>query len=135
MRRTATMTLHWISFLSLSLTVAGGPSIVDWAFGVSGVTMCVIACAAGLLNSPGPKLDGTLRAAHPWLAWGMYMALGVVAGLTLWAQIGAPLDLADIHIYLLAAVCLHAIFHLWRHTALGDGALRRMTPETIHRML
>ena len=33
---------------------------------------------------------------------------------------------------LFSAASLHAIYHLWRHTALGDGALRRITPRALH---
>jgi len=36
---------------------------------------------------------------------------------------------------LAGAAALHAVFHLWRHTTLADGALRRMTPEVLHKYL
>ncbi|MEM6371872.1 MAG: hypothetical protein AAF727_03705, partial [Pseudomonadota bacterium] len=104
-------------------------------FVLSSLGMCALAVMHGLLNGPGPKLDGALRAAHPWLSRGMYAALGLVAGLTAWGLI-APLpegiNLAQIYFYLMSASSLHAIFHLWRHTALGDGALRRITPKALH---
>lgn len=139
MRRTATITLHWLCFGMLVLLVAGGPlPVLAWTFGIAGLCMCALALVAGLMNGPGPKLQGGMRRAHPWLSRTMYAGLGVVAGLTLWAQMtGAPdaATLTRIHFYLLAASALHAIFHLWRHTALGDGALRRITPETMHGML
>jgi len=30
---------------------------------------------------------------------------------------------------------LHAVFHLWRHRALRDGALRLITPKAMHKVL
>lgn len=139
MRRTATITLHWLSLVTLILLVAGGPiPVIAWAFALSGVAMCGLALVSGLMNGPGPKLEGTLRAAHPWLSRGMYLALGLVAGATVWRLSGGVWTgppLTDLYFYLLAASALHAIFHLWRHTALGDGALRRITPVSMHKLL
>ena len=137
MRRTVTITLHWTSFVLLVLLVAAGPLPgLVWAFGISGLAMCAFAVFAGLLNGPGPKLEGGLRRAHPWLSRAMYAGLGGVAGLGLWVQLrGGDVALAPIHFYLMSASALHAIFHLWRHTALGDGALRRITPTAIHGVL
>ena len=39
--------------------------------------------------------------------------------------------------YMLPSVAemIHAIFHPWRHTALNDGALRRITPTFAHKIL
>ena len=139
MRRTATITLHWLSFVLLILLLAGGqiPALA-WAFGLSAFGMCALAITGGLMNGPGPKLEGALRTVHPWMSRAMYAALGIVAALTLWAQIGGmpdPGTLANLYVYLIAASALHGIFHLWRHTALNDGALRRITPTTMHGML
>ncbi|WP_176214397.1 hypothetical protein [Roseovarius sp. A-2] len=36
---------------------------------------------------------------------------------------------------LLAITALHAVVNLWRHTSLDDGALRQITPRTIHHIL
>lgn len=139
MRRTATITLHWLSLVLLVLLMAGGPlPALAIAFGVSGLCMCALALVGGLMNGPGPKLEGALRRAHPWLSRAMYLALGCTAGLTLWVQFGgawAGPPLRDLYFYLLSASVLHGIFHLWRHTALGDGALRRITPKSMHGML
>jgi len=38
-------------------------------------------------------------------------------------------------VVLLILATLHAIFHLWRHTALGDGALRTILPCRMHRFV
>lgn len=139
MRRTATITLHWLNWGLLILLIAGGPvPVLAWSFGIAALLMCALAIAGGLLNGPGPKLEGPLRAAHPWLNRAMYAGLGGVAALTLQGQItGTPgaAELGRIYIYLLAASAFHAIFQMWRHTALCDGALRRITPKSIHGML
>lgn len=139
MRRTALITLHWTNFLLLVLLVAGGPLTgLAWAFAASGLGMGAIALVGGLMNGPGPKLTGFACAAHPWQSRAMYAALAIVAALTLWDLTGAlpaGINLARIYFYLLAASALHAIFHLWRHTALCDGALKRILPKTMHGML
>lgn len=139
-RRRATILLHWTVLTLLLLLLASGlQSIVLAAvFGISGLLMVALAIALGLMNGPGPKLEGALRAAHPWLnrsmyallTWASVSALAFAAGTTL---PGPPLRTAMIALF--AASALHAIFHLWRHTALGDGALRRMTPKFMHGML
>ena len=36
---------------------------------------------------------------------------------------------------LLAAATFHAIFHLWRHTTLYDGALNMISPKAVHKHL
>jgi cytochrome b561 len=36
---------------------------------------------------------------------------------------------------LIAAIVVHAIFHLWRHFLLKDNALRIMVPKALHRYL
>ncbi|WP_299656306.1 hypothetical protein [uncultured Tateyamaria sp.] len=139
MRRTATISLHWLSFVLLILLVAGGPiPAIGWAFVLSSLLMCAVAAVRGLMSGPGPKLEGTLRAAHPWLSRAMYVALGFVALVTGWQLAGGEWSgppLVNLHFYLLSASSLHAIFHLWRHTALGDGALRRITPKSMHSVL
>lgn len=139
MRRTMTITLHWLSFVLLVLLVAGGSiPVLAWAFGIAGLAMTALALVNGLMNGPGAKLEGVVRAAHPWLSRAMYGALALVAALTIWAQLGGTWSgpaLPEIYFYLLSASALHAIFHLWRHTAVGDGALRRITPKTMHGVL
>ncbi len=100
--------------------------------------MVLIAVFSGLMNGPGPKLDGALRMAHPWLSRGMYAALAGVGGVTFATLINvwtAPIALKDLYFYLLAIASLHGVFHLWRHTALGDGALKRITPTFMHKSL
>ncbi len=138
MRRTATISLHWANLLLLIRLVAAGPvAALAWLFVVTSATMAAIALGAGLMNGPGPKLEGAVRAAHPWLSRGMYLLLAGTGLATLAYLLGlAPtLDLPTIYFFLLSVVSLHAIFHLWRHTALGDGALRRILPQAMDKML
>lgn len=136
MRRTVTITLHWLSYVTMLLIMGNGPvPLLGWIFAVSGLAMSVIGLTQGVMNGPGPKLQGAVRAAHPWMSRAMYVLLGLVAGATAWnlqgyAWPGPPLQ--TLFFILLAASSLHAVFHLWRHTALNDGAFRRITPFFLH---
>lgn len=128
------------------------------------VTMCLIWTAdylrRGLASRPGPKLPSWARRVHQWLhkalIWGLFgvaitgFLLGLTSATVLWAggflPIAPALNLKEanhiigqIHIfefYLLAAIAAaHALFHVWRHCALRDNALRIMTPKALHRYL
>lgn len=139
-RRRATILLHWSVLTLLMLTLAAGleNAILNTAFGLAGLAMAALALIFGLMNGPGPKLEGALRAAHPWLSRGMYILLAWASLAALMPAFGIALPgptPRDLMVTLFAASALHAIFHLWRHTALGDGALRRMTPKSLHGML
>lgn len=139
-RRRATILLHWLVLTLLMLALAAGleSAALNAAFGLAGILMVGLALVCGLMNGPGPKLEGALRRAHPWLSRGMYVLLGWASVSSLAAAIGTTLPgptPRDLMVTLFAASALHGIFHLWRHTALGDGALRRMTPESLHGML
>ena len=114
----------------------------------------------GLASRPGPKLPPLARGIHYWLhriiIWGVFLVAfgGFLIGLTatrqLWAggivPIAVPIKmpaandiigkLHAIEFYLLAAIILfHAGFHIWRHYALRDNALRIMFPKVFHRFL
>lgn len=139
-RRRATILLHWSVLTLLMLVLAAGLAspLLNTLFGIAGLAMAALAAVFGLMNGPGPKLEGALRRAHPWLSRGMYALLAWVSVSTLALAAGTPLPgppPRTLMIGLFAASALHAIFHLWRHTALGDGALRRMTPKALHGML
>ena len=138
-RRTLTICLHWVNLLLLVCLVAAGPvPLLAWAFVATATSMVALALVRGLLNGPGPKLEGFVRAAHPWLSRAMYAALSAVALATLMQRLGLatlPVTLQQLYFYLLSAASLHAVFHLWRHTALGDGALKRITPAFLHKSL
>lgn len=132
-RRLVTIVLHWSTLVLLLLLLASGTENVAlaWAFAILGLALVATALLYGLMNGPGPKLDGMLRTAHPWMNRAMYVLLGWAAVVVLFHRLGisvpgpAPRSLL---IILLGAGLLHGVFHLWRTTALNDGALRRMLP-------
>jgi len=140
MRRSVTISLHWLTLLLL-LFVLGDGGATAWlslAYAASALTMCGLALVFGLMNGPGPKLDGAVRAAHPWLHRGLYLLLGWGAVALLAETFAMPRpgpEARTLLLALLAVAALHAVFNLWRHTALGDGALRRMTPRAVHHVL
>ena len=114
----------------------------------------------GLATTRTPKLPGWGRRVHWWMhrtiVWGLFLVAlgGFLLGLTserlleagLWLPIAPPLDLkaansiiGKLHIaqfYALGVlVAAHAAFHVWRHVALHDNALRVMAPRALHRFL
>ena len=134
--------------------------IMGLAFVSTALFWTVMYLRRGLLGRPGPKLGGWSRRAHPvlhkTLIWGMFAVAvtGLLIGLTstvqLWAggivPIAVPLDLPrannwvgwihSIEFYGLAFIAaLHAGFHIWRHFALRDNALRIVAPKVLHRFL
>ena len=139
MRRSLTITLHWA--LGLMLVLLLSDAAWNWLtllFGLCALAMSALALGCGLMNRPGPALSAGLRLAHPWMHRALYALLAFIGALTLYAQLSgspAPRDLFTWYLILTAAVLFHAIFHLWRHTALNDGALRRITPRSIHKYL
>ena len=138
-RRRATIVLHWASFLLLIFLLAAGPvPWLGWAFVAASLGMGALALVFGLANGPGPKLEGSLRAVHPWFSRAMYLALaatGIVTALHLTGRWTSSVGVAEVWFDMLSASSLHAVFHLWRQTALGDGALRRITPRALHGIL
>ena len=139
-RRRATILLHWLVLVLLLLVLASGrgDTVFTAAFGLSGLAMAALALVFGLMNGPGPKLDGAFRRAHPWLNRGMYVLLGWTSLSALALSFGFTLPGPTTHALLVAlvgATALHGLFNLWRHMALMDGALRRITPKSIHGML
>ncbi len=141
-RRPATQLLHWGTgvllyfLLSVDGRIFGG---LGWAFVASGAAFCALGLVFGLLNrDPGPALSGPLRAAHPWLSRAMYLLVGWAVVALGAGALGRPLPGPGARTVLLvlgAAALFHAIFHLWRHTALRDGALRRIIPAYFHKSL
>ncbi|WP_295312657.1 hypothetical protein [Roseobacter sp.] len=132
-RRTLTVILHWSVLCLLMLLLAAGSShaVLSWAFGLAGLAMTGLALVFGLMNGPGPKLTGGLRAAHPWVHRALYALLGWSALAVLTAAAGNALpgpSPRNLLVALLGAGLLHGIFNLWRSTTLNDGALRRMLP-------
>ncbi|MEO0390910.1 MAG: hypothetical protein AAF218_08205 [Pseudomonadota bacterium] len=134
-RRRASILLHWVTFTLLIMLIAGGGTGIAWAFAISGLAFAALALPFGLMNGPGPKLEGALRIAHPWLSRAMYLLTAATAGVTLYTLLGGAADTSLWQMILFSSASLHGIFHLWRHTALGDGALRRILPKAMHGML
>lgn len=128
------------------------------------VTMALLWTASylrkGLAGRPGPTLPRwgriTHKVLHHGLVWGLFLVavggflLGLTSTVTLWAggvlPIAPPMGLPQantivgkLHTYqfygLAFVVLLHAVFHLWRHIALRDNALRIMAPKVLHRFL
>lgn len=139
-RRRATIALHWgvVVLLLLHLAAGGQNAALASSFAFAGLSMVVLAVVFGLMNGPGPKLDASLRRAYPVMQWGMYGLLGWCCVDALAVLRNTPLpgpDSRTLLILLVAASSLHGLFHLWRHTVLHDGALRRITPRVLHGML
>lgn len=140
MRHRATIALHWATAMTLLFVLGDGGKLawLSLLYVVCALMMSALALAFGLMNGAGPKLTGPLRALHPWLHRGLYLLMSWGA-LALGAQtLGHPLpgpSARTLLMALLAASLLHATFNLWRHTALGDGVLRRMTPRAMHHIL
>lgn len=89
----------------------------------------------GPAHKPGPKLDGAARQFHIWGHRALYVAIAV-AGLCALAQLfGLNAPLRPLILALFGAGALHAIFHLWRHTTLMDGALKLILPKVMHGIL
>lgn len=141
-RRLTTQVLHWstgillVFLLSVDDRIYGG---LGWAFVVCGGALCLLGLTMGLMNKdPGPALRGLLRRAHPWLSRAMYCLLGWAVIALATGATNRPLPgpgARDLLLILGAAALGHAIFHLWRHTALMDGALRRIVPQVFHKYL
>jgi cytochrome b561 len=141
-RRLITQILHWVTGVLLYLLLSVDDRIfgaLGWSFVVSGGALCLLWPGFGLLNKgPGPALQGVLRKAHPWSSRGMYLLLGWSVVALAAGALERPLPGPEARTVLLilgAAALFHAIFHLWRHTALRDGALRRIVPATFHKYL
>ncbi len=138
-RRALTIVLHWGTALLLLAMVKGGAAApaLRWAF-VGAVTLWVgMALLRGMLGRPGPKLAGWARGIFAPLHWGMYALLATAAGLNaadLLGYGGGALAWRALLVLLVAAM-FHAIYHLWRHTTLNDGALKLMLPRALHRLL
>lgn len=132
-RRLATVVLHWANLTLLLLLLASGAQSgpLVWAFVLCGAAMVALALVRGLMNGPGPKLSGGLRRLHPWLSRAMYALLGLAVLAVTAERLGLALpgpDARSLLLVLFGAGLLHGCFHLWRASALNDGALRRMLP-------
>lgn len=128
--------LHWSNaVLMLAVLASGGGSGWSLAFGFTGLTWAGLALAAGLSGRPGPKLEGSLRHLHQWGHRALYLLVGLAAVACLANVFGSSLPARQLILTAIAAGSLHAVFHLWRHTTLGDRALHVILPKAMHGIL
>jgi superoxide oxidase len=138
-KRGLKIALHWAVVLSILAMVEGGTANTIIRTGFSGLVLIWLALAlsGGVLGLPGPKLTGVARDLYR----PMHLALYLLLGLTALVNAGELLNLLapgltwTLLLILLTFGTFHAIFHLWRHTTLYDGALRLITPQFMHKHL
>lgn len=138
-QRRLTILLHWSLFMMLLAMIKGGSAneILRWSYVGAGALWLAVTGWRGMLGKPGPKLQGALRAAYPWMHRGMYavLAVSVVANAAALAGL-ASLDLAwNSLLVVLMAGTFHGLFHFWRHNVLFDNALRLMLPRFMHKII
>ncbi|MCR9127425.1 MAG: hypothetical protein NXH82_15035 [Rhodobacteraceae bacterium] len=140
LRRRATVALHWLGMVPIALVAAADApgAVLLWALAGTSGGMVALALVFGLLGGPSPALSGALRHVHLWSHRGLYALLGWIAVAAAARALGLALPgpgVADLCFAAVGAGMLHGVFNLWRHTSLGDGALRRMMPRRLHGML
>lgn len=136
-RRRLVIFAHWSTAFLLAVVLIEGPSAspaLVYAFaGIAALWVASYVMGRGPLGQPGPRLTGWLRPAHRLQNHALYLAITVAAALSVTAldseATGRALKV------LLFLGLLHGMFHLWRHTALLDGALRTITPRFVHKVL
>lgn len=114
----------------------------------------------GLLGRPGPKLPGWGKTLHRISHTGLQIGVPVMVGTGAFAGLAAPFliqafgivpinfgvgiktihDLAQgvhelVFNLLILGIIAHVVFHVWRHIALRDNALRIMAPKALHKYL
>lgn len=136
-RRRLVILCHWISFFLLAVLLIKGREaapLLVWSFvAASLIWVASYVVGRGPLNGPGPKLTGALRPIHRIQHHLLYIAMVIASALVIW-QLDATATGRALKVLLFAGL-LHGAFHLWRHTALFDGALRRITPRALHGLL
>ncbi|MBT8458390.1 MAG: hypothetical protein HKP37_00770 [Boseongicola sp.] len=136
-RRRFVIFAHWVTAFLLAVLLIEGPSAAPWltyAFaGLTGLWFVSYVVGRGPLGTPGPRLVGALRTIHRLQHHALYvvMAIAALASVTVLeaSSTGRALTV------LLFLGLLHGTFHLWRHTALFDGALRMILPRFMHGIL
>lgn len=136
-KRTATITLHWL-LLVLVVPLGGGwiTPFLEWSFALAALAMSALALVFGLQAHAGPKSPWIVRRINAWGHRGLHAYLAIVGALSLHGLVtGGGAEMMIHYQVLLWTTIFHAIYHLFRHLVVGDGALRTMTPRSIHRML
>ncbi len=135
-RRRITIALHWSNaLLVLLLLIAGNTPALTAIFAVTALLWSGIAATRGLSGKPGPKLQGLARTGHIWGHRALYLLIGAAGLAAAGSLLGLQLPFRPLIIALFGASALHAVFHLWRHTVLLDGALRIILPKLLHAIL
>ena len=137
MRRSFVIFAHWSTAFLLAVLLIEGPTappaVVHLFAGISALWAASYLIFRGPLGTPGPSLTGALRGVHRAQHHALYLAMAAAAYFSLTAleseTTGRALKV------LLFLGLMHGAFHLWRHTALFDGALRTITPRVVHRVL
>jgi cytochrome b561 len=136
-KRSLTMALHWsLLFIVTPLGAGWITPFLEWSFAIFVLVMSALALAFGLQAYAGPKSPWIVRLINTWGHRGLYVYLAVVGALTLYHLVtDAPVNLVIHYQIILWITIFHAIYHLFRHLVVGDGALRTMAPRSIHRYL
>jgi len=138
-RRSLVIVLHWSVVLLILMLVKGGSDLpaLRWVFVSAAGLWVAMSLTGGMLGRPGPKLTGLVRSAFRPMHLALYTLLGASAAVNAAALLGYANAQAawQTLLVLVVAGTFHAIFHLWRHTALYDGALRMTTPRIWHKYL
>ncbi|MBF9031976.1 hypothetical protein HKCCE3408_16375 [Rhodobacterales bacterium HKCCE3408] len=130
-------TAHWTQFGLLLGMISIQEVTAGWVAPYAAVALGwpVLAAIRGLYTRPGPKLSPGLKILHRWHHIALYAGVfvsGILAALWLTGR-EVPLQY---WLFILFMVSLaHGMFHLWRHTALLDGALRIILPTALHKHL
>lgn len=136
-RRRLVILAHWSTAFLLAVLLIEGPDAPAWLIRLfAGMAMVWVASyllGRGPLGTPGPKLTGWLRPVHLLQHHALYLALAVLSFFVL-TDLEATATGRALKVLLFLGL-LHGAFHLWRHTALFDGALRTITPRVIHKVL
>jgi cytochrome b561 len=150
--RRALKALHWTSAVALVILISGPRAAVEENDAARAVLMIFLGVSAlwllayamgGGWGRPGPKLGAVGRATFTWghrlLYAGMAVTLATGAARLMpqagaWAEAIGPYHSRAL--FTLGAIAaVHSIFHLWRHTALYDNALRAIVPRAMHHLL
>lgn len=138
-RRALNIALHWFFALVLLAMIKGGTDAIwlRWVYVGLGAAWVGIVVLKGVLAKPGPKLTGFLRDSFKALHIGFYALIAFSVAINAFALLGlAQKDMAFTSLLLvLAAATFHALFHVWRHCALYDNALRMIFPKSWHKYL
>ncbi len=105
------------------------------SFGVVALIWSAMALVLGLNGRPGPALEGGFRLFHQWGHRALYVFVAVTAASALELPYFADLPTRQMLFALIAIGSIHAVFHLWRHTTLGDNALNTILPKFLHGIL